>query len=272
MRKWKYAISFAENTPVTAPLPLAGDLYENMKKAVKYGYDAVEFHTRENYEFDMEKIRRMREEKTGNICTLVTGRLFTEEKCSLLGNTEETEIKAVNGLRQYIQTAGQLKTDLVIGWIKGVVPPGADREKCMERLGEKMKYLCEEAEKQKVRLLVEVINHYETNILNTADETLAFFEKYQLDNCYVHLDTYHMGLEEFDPCDAIRRCGKRLGYLHVADNSRRYPGSGQFDFKKILSILEEIDYSGFVTVECLPEPDRDTAAKKAIAHLKACEP
>ena len=41
MRTWKYGVSFAEHTPLTAPLPLEGDLYENMKKARAYGYDAV---------------------------------------------------------------------------------------------------------------------------------------------------------------------------------------------------------------------------------------
>ena len=45
MRNWKYGISFAEVSPMTAPLPLAGNLYENMEKAAAYGYDAVEFHT-----------------------------------------------------------------------------------------------------------------------------------------------------------------------------------------------------------------------------------
>ena len=121
-------------------------------------------------------------------------------------------------------------------------------------------------------MVIEVINHYETNIFITAKETVDFLCENALDNCYVHLDTYHMGLEEYDPYEAIRLCGKRLGYFHVSDNSRRYPGSGQFDFKRILAVLKEIGYSGFVTVECLPDPDRETAAKKAISHLKACEP
>lgn len=271
MRKWKYAVSFAEKSPMTAPLPLAGDLYENMEKAVSYGYDAVEFHTRESYEFDEDKIAELRSQGKGDICTLVTGRLFTEGKCSLLGETDELVLGAVKGLELYIDKASRLGINIVLGWVKGSVPAGADRETCLEKLGAHLKYLNDYAEARGVKIFVEVINHYETNIFNTAKETLDFFERHRLNNCYIHLDTYHMGLEEFDPYEAIRLCGKRLGYFHVADNSRRYPGSGQFDFKKILATLKEIDYDGYVTVECLPEPDRDTAAQKAIAHLKACE-
>ena len=55
MCTWKYGISFAESTPLTAPLPLDGDLYQAIKKAAKLGYDAVEpirAKTRENtYQF-----------------------------------------------------------------------------------------------------------------------------------------------------------------------------------------------------------------------------
>lgn len=272
MRDWKYAVSFAEESPMTAPLPLAGDLYENMEKARKFGFDAVEFHTRENFRFDMDRIARMRKEGKGDICALVTGRLFTQGNCSMLGETEESVQGAMDGLTAYIHAAKLLQVNIIIGWVKGSVPAGRDRGIYLDKLGERLKCLNDYAKLQNVRIFVEVINHYETNIFNTAKETLDFFDKYDLDNCYVHLDTYHMGIEECDPYEAIRLCGKRLGYFHVADNSRRYPGSGQFDFRKILAALKEVGYSGYVTVECLPEPDRDTAAQKAIEHLKLCEP
>lgn len=257
---------------MTAPLPLAGDLYENMELAADYGYDAIEFHTRENYSFDYEKLRRMREEGRGAICALVTGRLYTEGGYSLLDEDPAVVEKAMTGMKAYIESAGRLGVDIVLGWAKGNIPPDGDRAEYLSRLAERMSALDTYAAAHNVRILVEVINHYETNIFNTARETLAFFEEHHLNNCYVHLDTYHMGLEECDPYAAIRLCGSRLGYFHVADNSRRYPGSGQFDFRRILATLAEIGYSGYVTVECIPEPDRKTAARKAIEHLKACEP
>lgn len=272
MRQWKYAISFAEESPVTAPLVLNGDLYENMEIACAMGYDAVEFHTREQFSFDMERIEALRRSGKGDICTLATGRLYTQGGFCLLGDTRESVDGAMNGMKLYIEKAAALGVDVVLGLAKGDVKPGEDRKSVMAVLAGRLKVLSDYAKERNVRLLVEVINHYETNTLNTAGEILSFFEEYGLDNCYVHLDTYHMGLEEFDPCEAIRSCGSKLGYLHVADNSRRYPGSGQFDFKKILCTLDEIGYTGYVSLECLPEPDRDTAARRAIAHLLACEP
>ena len=61
MCTWKYGISFAESTPLTAPLPLDGDLYQAIKKAAKLGYDAVEVHTRESFSFDFQRLEQMKE-------------------------------------------------------------------------------------------------------------------------------------------------------------------------------------------------------------------
>ena len=77
-----------------------------------------------------------------------------------------------------------------------------------------------------------------------------------------------MGIDECDPVEAIRLCRGKLGYFHLADNSRRYPGSGQFDFSRILDALDEIDYDGYLSVECLPYPNGEAAAEKAILFLK----
>lgn len=243
-----------------------------MELAADYGYDAIEFHTRENFCFDDEKLRQMRQEGRGDICALVTGRLYTEGGYSLLDSDPAVAERAMAGLKTYIESASRLGVDIVLGWAKGNVPAGGDRAAYLDLLARQLSDLDAYAAERNVRILVEVINHYETNLFNTASETLAFFDEHHLNNCYVHLDTYHMGLEECDPYAAIRLCGSRLGYFHVADNSRRYPGSGQFDFRRILATLAEICYSGYVTVECIPEPDRRTAAQKAIEHLKACEP
>lgn len=271
MRTWKYGISFAERTPLSAPLPLEGDLFESMKKAHAYGYDAVEFHTRESYEFDYARIRSMREAGEGDVRILVTGRLCTEGGYSLLDAEESRARYAIDHLKIYVDKASALGADIVLGWIKGTVSAEKSRGEAMTILAQRLRKVNDYSKKRGVKLLVEVINRYETNIFNTARETLDFFRQYQLDNCFVHLDTFHMNIEEADMCAAIRCCGNRLGYVHVAENTRTYPGSGALDFRAVLKALKDIRYDGFITVECLPKPDRETAAKKAIEHLMACE-
>jgi len=272
MNKWKYGISYAQISPMTSPLPLCGDIYENIRKSAKYGYAGIEIHGRETVKYDYEKIKQVSKECGGQITTIATGRLYTEGKVGLLDDPVYSYEASIAGLKKYIDIAEKFKVGIVIGWAKGVIPQGGDKERCMNTLGERLLPLNDYGKERGVELYLEVINRYETNLFNTAREIMDFFSKCSLDNCFVHLDTFHMNIDEFDPCDAIRLCGKKLGYFHVSDNSRRYPGSGQIDFKRILAALKEVDYSGYVVLECIPYPDRDTTIIKAIEHLKKCEP
>ena len=198
---------------------------------------------------------------------VITGRLNTEGMCSLIADEPYIVSATMDGMRQYIDMAHALEADIVIGWVKGNVPKGGKREKYLDRLAKNLRILAAYAKESNVKLNIEVINRYEVNIFTTAEETMSFLEKYQLDNCYAHLDTFHMGIDECDPVKAIRRCKGKLGYFHLADNSREYPGSGQFDFERIFYALDEIGYDGYLSVECLPRPTGEEAAQKAIDYL-----
>lgn len=80
-----------------------------------------------------------------------------------------------------------------------------------------------------------------------------------------------MMLEEEDYPQAIRAAGKRLGYFHFADSTRWYPGSGYFDFKTILRTLDEVDYHGYLSIECFPRENAGETALKGLRYLKTLE-
>jgi sugar phosphate isomerase/epimerase len=112
-----------------------------------------------------------------------------------------------------------------------------------------------------------VINRYEADSLTTAREAIDFITENKLENTYVHLDTFHMNIDEYSPDKAIRQCGSLLGYVHLAENTRHYPGYGRLDFGEVFAALDAIGYNGFVSVECLPVPSGPEAAKRAREFL-----
>ena len=227
MKNWKYAVSSADEAPSTAPILLQGSIQDNLEAAARLGYDAIEVHTREDVELDYDAIQGAMERTGARVSMVITGRLNTEGCCSLVADEPSIVSATMTGMRQYIDMAQRLKAGIVIGWIKGNVPKGGKREKYMNRLAKNLRALGEYGLERGVPLNLEVINRYETNIFTTAEETMGFIEQYDLKNCYAHLDIFHMGIDEYDPIEAIHRCRGRLGYFHLADNSRRYPGSGQ---------------------------------------------
>jgi D-psicose/D-tagatose/L-ribulose 3-epimerase len=100
-----------------------------------------------------------------------------------------------------------------------------------------------------VTLNLEIVNRFESNLLNTTAQGLEFIEETGMDNIYLHLDTFHMNIEEADPAQAILLAGGRLGYFHVGESNRGYLGAGTIDFQRIFNALVEADYDDFVTFE-----------------------
>ena len=100
-----------------------------------------------------------------------------------------------------------------------------------------------------INLGIEGVNRYETNLLNTGAQVLRFIDEVGEDNVYVHLDTFHMNIEEADPVGAIELCGDRLGYFHVNENHRGYLGSGTIAFAPQFRALARIGYDKTIAFE-----------------------
>jgi D-psicose/D-tagatose/L-ribulose 3-epimerase len=96
---------------------------------------------------------------------------------------------------------------------------------------------------------LEICNRYETNVVNTARQALVLADDIGEDNVLLHLDTYHMNIEEDDLVRPVREVGDRLGYIHIGENHRGYLGSGHLDFTTFFHALIDIHYTGPITFE-----------------------
>jgi D-psicose/D-tagatose/L-ribulose 3-epimerase len=96
---------------------------------------------------------------------------------------------------------------------------------------------------------VEVVNRYESNLLNTSRQAVRYVEDAGVGNLLVHLDTYHMNIEEPDMFTPVLDAGSRLGYVHIGESHRGYLGSGTVDFDSFFRALATIGYDGPVVFE-----------------------
>jgi len=81
-------------------------------------------------------------------------------------------------------------------------------------------------------------------------------------------DIFHMNIEDASITDSLREAGDKISYVHFADSNRWAPGQGHLNFPEIIGVLKSISYDRFVTVEMLPKPDPDSAARMAIDYLR----
>lgn len=127
--------------------------------------------------------------------------------------------------------------------------PGPPTEKARDNAVASIRTLAQRAADVGVTLGLEVVNRYESNLLNTATQAMAFIDDVAEPNVLVHLDTYHMNIEENGYAEPVRVCGDRLGYVHIGESNRGYLGTGTIDFPSFFDALVTAGYAGPITFE-----------------------
>ncbi|MDO5641249.1 MAG: sugar phosphate isomerase/epimerase family protein [Paracoccus sp. (in: a-proteobacteria)] len=100
-----------------------------------------------------------------------------------------------------------------------------------------------------IDIVLEVVNRFESNLLNTTAQGLKYLDDAGSDGLALHLDSFHMNIEEANPAAAIRLAGPKLGYFHIGESNRGYLGDGVIDFDPIFDALLDIGYAGDIVFE-----------------------
>ena len=100
-----------------------------------------------------------------------------------------------------------------------------------------------------VELGLEPVNRYETYLVNTCAQALELKQRIGMDNIRIHLDTYHMNVEEKSFYEATKLAGTDLVHYHLCENDRGIPGTGLVDWNGIFRALSEMNYQGNAALE-----------------------
>ena len=120
-----------------------------------------------------------------------------------------------------------------------------------------MRQVAEHAETVGITLGVEALNRFETYLLNTHADSARFIREVDHPNARMMYDTFHANIEEKDIAQAIRDCHDVCALVHISENDRSTPGSGNVDWDTNFNTLKEVGYDGWMVVEAfglaLPE-------------------
>jgi D-psicose/D-tagatose/L-ribulose 3-epimerase len=181
----------------------------------------------------------------------------------------------VDLLKRDIDLAAEMNVGVIGGIITGVskcFPDGIEyeRERVLENSVRGLKAVAEHAGACGVVLGLEVANRFETPLVNTAQEALRVVNAIDHPSIGVHLDTFHMNIEEANSAKAIRLVGNKLVHFHACENNRALPGQRQIPWNEIFTALNEINYSGRIVIESLPGP-YGTVASRLNIWRRLCE-
>lgn len=251
----------------------------------KWGFDTVEIPVEAPEHIDPAKVKAAADKHglaIGSLCLCMgPGRD--------LRGTKADQKAASDYTKALIDQAAIMGCPSVIGPIYSVVGKAdavepKQQEKEFKLVVKNLKPLARYAEKKGVQICIEPLNRFETDFLNTCDKGLKLIKAVGSKAVKLHLDTFHMNIEEKCQATAIRKAGKLLGHFHACGSDRGTPGNDHIDWKPIVTALRGIKYKGDVVIESFTtdvkviaraaaiwrriEPTRNEIAVKGLANLK----
>lgn len=250
------------------PILYRGAYEEICAQAAEDGYSAIEMHIEDSDAIDREALWRTLEANGLYLTSIGTGSIFFSRGYSLTSADEETRRACIAHLGRHMITAAPYGAVVIVGCVQGRLGRGQTPEAFLSLMADSLRRLDAMAGTYGVTIGLEIMNRFESDVLTTIDEGIAFVREQGFRHVKLHLDTVHMNIEEAAIGDAIRRAGDLVGHIHLADNDRWYPGHAHYDFSETIDALRDIGYDGALALEMKPYPDVRTSGRLALKYLE----
>ncbi|MFX1329233.1 MAG: sugar phosphate isomerase/epimerase family protein [Promethearchaeota archaeon] len=233
-------------------------------------YDGIELSLLEPEKINSKKINEIKNSYDFKIPALGTGSTYLRYGYSLGHQNDQIRAKAIQRIEKYIDFATETESKVIIGLIRGRynIESTAKKEKLYIKLS--LKECCRVAENNGVILLFEPINRFEIDSYNTISESIELINEINSESLRLLVDSYHIYLEE-DPgyvWDYLEEITHYVSHIHLADCTRRAPGSGHFDFRTFLKIFKRSGYNSFASIETIMKPSFEEVARQSSEYLR----
>jgi len=234
-----------------------------IEKAKRFGFDGVEIPLMELDVIDVEATRR---ELKKNEMECI-GSLGLSLKHDITSDDENVRRNGIEFMKRCVDVISQLGGDAIngviyIAWGK-IIGRGRTPDE-WKRSVEALKEVCKYAYSYGVCLGLEPVNRFETYFLNTAEDAIKLAKDIGEPNIKVHLDTFHMNIEEKNFYDPIKMTGDLLYHMHCCENDRGIPGTGHVNWDEVFQALSEINYDRWLVIESFTPEIKKVAALTAI--------
>lgn len=240
----------------------------NVARLAELGYDGVELAVREPSKLDVAALKRTLDKYHLQVPAIGTGQAYVEEHLSFTDPDPSIREQALARIQSHIDLAREFGALVIIGLIRGKVQPNVSREQAHTWLVDAITTVARVASTQNVRLAIEPINRYETDLVNNVPDALALIDEIGAKNVGVLFDTFHANIEEPRIETGLMVCRSRLFHVHIADSNRWFPGAGHTDFGRVIATLKGMKYTGWVSAEILPMPNLERATGQTIRMMK----
>ena len=251
----------------------------------KWGFQTVEIPVEDPSHIDPAHVKAELD-RHGLVCGSVCACMGPDRD---LRGTPEQQQTGLGYMMKLIDQMVVLECPSLIGPVYSAVGradavPAKEYKQQWKTVVKHLKTLSKYAAKNGRQICLEPLNRFETDFINTVDQALNMVADVGNPALKLHLDTFHMNIEEKDQGKAIRKAGALLGHFHACGSDRGTPGNDHIDWKPIAAALKAIRYQGDVVIESFTtdvkviaraaaiwrriEPTRDEIAVKGVKFLR----
>lgn len=274
---------------------------KSCRRAAALGFDAIELFAPSPEAVSAPRLKSLLDDHNLALAAVGTGAGRLVHGLTLCDSDPEKQKEAKKFIRDMIRYGAQFGAPAIIGSMQGRWGRDVTRKQAFSRIRAALNKLGELAKREGVPLFYEPLNRYETNVCKTIEEAVALCNSLTTNNVKILADVFHLNIEEDDPVASIAFALKNrsaqeddakkskeekseedseqededkgwIGHVHFVDSNRRAPGMGHLNLEIIAKVLKDSAYDGFVSAECFPIPDSETAAKAAIDAYKKLFP
>lgn len=215
-----------------------------IEKTANAGFDLIEILLPTSMEFNSKDVKQQL--KDNNLDVVCSLNLPKEAHIAFYPEVAEKLIK------QAIDKTSELETDFLGGVLHGgigVFSGNPLNEYESETIVEVWSKIADYAKGKGVNIGIEPINRYESYVCNTAENVLNLINKTNKDNLFLHLDTFHMNIEENNFYNPIILAEKKLKHVHITESHRGMLGEGTVNWAELFNALKEINFEGNLVLE-----------------------
>jgi sugar phosphate isomerase/epimerase len=251
------------------PFVFWDDLAASMQTAHELGFDAVELFLPSPDAVPVETLRNLLDEHQLHLAAVGTGAGWVKHKLHLCKPDADERRRAIEFIAGFVDVGAQFGAPAIIGSMQGRWDETVPRDVALDHLSSALNELGAHAGERGTILLLEPLNRYETNLINTVADGRKLIKQLSHKHVKLLVDLFHMNIEEADIAEAIRRGAKRIGHVHFVDSNRRAAGYGHLKYGPITHALMDIGYQGYLSAEAHPYPDSLSAAGQTIKRFRA---
>lgn len=256
-------------------------------KFKSWGFDAVELAIEDAAHIN-PKIVKMALDDNGLVCGSICAAMGPGRDLRGSAEEQQTSLKYLKGVLEIMPELGcpVLAGPLYSSVGRAEAIPEEQKQEQWKIVAAHLRDLSEYAMQRNLTLAIEPLNRFETDFINTCNQGLQMIKDVDSHALKLHLDTFHMNIEEKDQAKAIKEAGEHLGHFHACGSDRGTPGKDQINWTSIKQALKQIEYKGDIVIESFTqdvkviakaaaiwrkiEPSQEEIAVDGVNFLKSC--